>query len=190
MAAIQSIQMLNNLGHELLNLSFLSQPLFASFCLSLPLSASFCLSLPFSNSFCPLLASLSASLYLPVTLSGSLFLTPSVYLLHTLEDHFVRLRLYCVRPGTSLMSLSAAALNKCENTITIICGTWWLIGTFVAFRPKGRGFESRSSLHVRSLGKSFTRSCLWRFGMELRHSIRAVSGAPLSGSALEEVLYK
>ena len=31
--------------------------------------------------------------------------------------------------------------------------------------------------------KSFTRSCLWRFVVKLRHSIRAVSGAPLSIAA-------
>ena len=37
------------------------------------------------------------------------------------------------------------------------------------------------------LGKSFTRSCLWRFGVKLRHSIRAMLGAPVSssGSACE-----
>ena len=28
----------------------------------------------------------------------------------------------------------------------------WLIGRFVAFRPKGRGFESRFSWYVRTLG--------------------------------------
>ena len=48
----------------------------------------------------------------------------------------------------------------------------------------------RSSRHVGTLGKSFTRSCLWRFGVKLRHSIRAVSAAPLSSSRLEEALYK
>ena len=57
---------------------------------------------------------------------------------------------------------------------------WWLIGRFVAFRAKGRGFESRSSRHVETLGKSFTYSALVRFGVKPRHSIRAVSGAPLS----------
>ena len=56
-------------------------------------------------------------------------------------------------------------------------GVWWLIGRFVAFRPKGREFESRSSRHVGTLGKSFTRSCLWRFDVKLRHSIRAVVGS-------------
>src|SRR6218665_2237094 len=47
------------------------------------------------------------------------------------------------------------------------------------------GFESRSSCHVGTLGKSFTRSCLWRFGVKLRHSIRAVSGVPLSNRNLK-----
>src|SRR6218665_118934 len=53
------------------------------------------------------------------------------------------------------------------------------VGRIVAFRLKGHGF----------VGKSFTRSCLCHFGMKLQldqHSIRAVSGAPLSSSRLEE----
>ena len=40
---------------------------------------------------------------------------------------------------------------------------WWRFGRVNAFPPKGRGFESRSSRHVGTLGKSFTHSCLWRF---------------------------
>src|SRR6218665_3614355 len=35
---------------------------------------------------------------------------------------------------------------------------WWLISRFDEFRSKGSRFESRSSRHVRTLGKSFTRS--------------------------------
>ena len=27
------------------------------------------------------------------------------------------------------------------------CRAWWLIGRFCTFRPKGRGFKSRSSIH-------------------------------------------
>jgi len=45
-----------------------------------------------------------------------------------------------------------------------------------------------SNRHVGTLRKSVTRSCLWRSGVKLRHSIRAVSGAPLSSSGLEEML--
>src|SRR6218665_3917298 len=66
-----------------------------------------------------------------------------------------------------------------------ICEAWWSIGRVDAFRPKDHGFESRSIRHVGTLGKSFTHRCLWRFGVKLRHSIRAVSGAPLSSSGLE-----
>jgi len=58
----------------------------------------------------------------------------------------------------------------------------------VAFRPEGRVFESHSSRHVGNFGKFLTRSCLWRFGVKLRHSIRAVSGALLSISGTEEAL--
>ena len=71
----------------------------------------------------------------------------------------------------------------------VVVGLVWRIGKrFDAFRPKGHGFDSRSSRHVGTLGKSFARSCLWRFGVKLRHSIRAASGAPLSGRGLEEAL--
>jgi len=73
-----------------------------------------------------------------------------------------------------------------NSMILVISWAWWLIGRFVAFCPKGQGFGSRYGHHVGTLGKSFTRSCLWRFGVKLRHSIRAVSGAPLSSSRLEE----
>ena len=64
----------------------------------------------------------------------------------------------------------------------------WRIGRVDAFRPKGHGFDSRSSRHVATFGKSFTRSCLWRFGVKFGHSICAESGAPLSSSGLEEAL--
>src|SRR6218665_1564021 len=76
--------------------------------------------------------------------------------------------------------------NNCQAPTT-----WarWLIGRVYAYRPKNRRFKSSSSRHVGTLGKSFARSCLeWCFGMKLRHSIRAVSGAPLSSSGLEEAL--
>ena len=67
-------------------------------------------------------------------------------------------------------------------------GAWWVIDRFIAFHPNGRGFESRSSRYIGTLGKSFTRSCLWRFGVKLRHSIRAVSGATLNSSGLDKAL--
>src|SRR6218665_1017969 len=33
------------------------------------------------------------------------------------------------------------------------CGTWWRIGRVEAFRPEGRGFESRSRPQRRDLGQ-------------------------------------
>jgi len=36
---------------------------------------------------------------------------------------------------------------------------WRLSAKFGALRPEGHRFESRSSRHVRTLGKSFTHSC-------------------------------
>src|SRR6218665_1578125 len=71
-----------------------------------------------------------------------------------------------------------------------IVGHVWRISRVDTFRPKGRGYDSRSRRHVGTLGKSFTHSCLWRFRVKFRHSIRAVSGAPLSSSGLEEALLK
>src|SRR6218665_2525348 len=65
---------------------------------------------------------------------------------------------------------AAADNNNRDN-----CGARWLIGRYVAFRPKGRWFESHSSRHVGTLGKSFTRSCLWRFGVKFRHSVESAS---------------
>ena len=43
---------------------------------------------------------------------------------------------------------------------TTKCGTWWRIGRVDDFQPEGRGFDSRSSRHVGTLGKSFAYSCL------------------------------
>src|SRR6218665_2180263 len=72
----------------------------------------------------------------------------------------------------------------CTKSIHCIVGRG---GALVESMPLtgGCGFESRSSRHVETLGKSLTRSCLWRFSVKLRHSIRAVSGALLSSSGLE-----
>ena len=69
-----------------------------------------------------------------------------------------------------------------------LVGSVWRIGRVDAFRSKGHEFDSRSSRHVGTLGKSKTHNCLWRFGVKFRHSIRAVSGTPLSSSGLEEAL--
>ena len=62
---------------------------------------------------------------------------------------------------------------------------WWRIGRVEVFQPERCGFESRSSLHVWILGKSLTHSCVWRFDVKLRHSIRAVPGALLSSSGMK-----
>ena len=62
------------------------------------------------------------------------------------------------------------------------------IGRVDAFRPRGHGFDPRSSRHVGTLSKSFTHSCLLRFGVKFRHSIRAVSGGLLSSCGLEDAL--
>src|SRR6218665_468852 len=99
-----------------------------------------------------------------------------------------------MREGTdSLVPMSQEQLdirNKkaLASTRRVFCGAWWRFGRVNACRPEGRGLESRSRHHVGTLGKSFTHSCLWCFGVKFRHSIRAVSGAPLSSRGLEEAL--
>jgi len=40
-------------------------------------------------------------------------------------------------------------------------------GRVEAFRPEGRGFESRSSCHVGTLGKYLSRSCLSEWSFEI-----------------------
>ena len=47
-------------------------------------------------------------------------------------------------------------------------GHVWRIGRVDAFLPKGHGFDSRSSRHAGTLGKSFTHNCLFRFGVKFR----------------------
>ena len=80
------------------------------------------------------------------------------------------------------------ALYEVSTFLSRYGGVWWLIGRFIAFRPKGCGIKSCSSRHIGTLGKSFTRNCLWRFGLKLRYSIHAVLEEPLSSSGLEEAL--
>ena len=65
--------------------------------------------------------------------------------------------------------------HQSTSLIHIPHGTWYCIRRVEAFRPDARGFESSSSRHIGTLGKSLTRSCLWRFGMKLRHSIWVVA---------------
>ena len=72
------------------------------------------------------------------------------------------------------------------------CEAWFFIGRFVAFCPKGRGFESRPSHIVGSLGSwaspSLAVAVTLRRETPTIDSIRAASGAPLSSSGLEEAL--
>ena len=66
--------------------------------------------------------------------------------------------------GWTIRIWMCAILNR------LIKGVWgrgWRIGRVDTFRPKGHGLDSRSSHHVGTLGKSFTHSCLQRFGVKL-----------------------
>src|SRR6218665_1381474 len=96
---------------------------------------------------------------------------------------------YCLKHFIFIPSFLKTAMHNSRLKQTCFkCGAWWLIDRVNTCQPDGRGFESCSSRHVRTLGKSFTPSCLWCFGEKLRHSIRAVTEVPLSSSGLEEVL--
>ena len=86
---------------------------------------------------------------------------------------------FCSKSWNRILRL-ATGFEQMGHIWVTTCGVWWFIGRFVPFCPKGCGFESLSSHHVGTLGKSFTCSCLWCFDVKLRHSIHAVSGAPLS----------
>src|SRR6218665_2000888 len=57
-----------------------------------------------------------------------------------------------------------------EKKVEDVCGVrwswvWWFSGRFGALRPEDPWFESHSIRQVGTLGKSFTLSCLWRFGV-------------------------
>ena len=54
-------------------------------------------------------------------------------------------------------SVGDAAIFYAVDTVSHVdtCGAWWLIGRFVAFRPKRHGFESRSGRHVGTLDTVF-----------------------------------
>ena len=95
--------------------------------------------------------------------------------------------LQTTKAGSGTMNLGGS-LTRQASTTGSICHPHVGHGGSSAFRPKGHRFESRSSCHSGTLGKSFTRSCLWRFGVKLRHKIRAVSGVPLSSRGLAEAL--
>src|SRR6218665_1616411 len=56
-------------------------------------------------------------------------------------------------------------LSLCRQIGQHNCEAWWLGGKFGVFRPEGFRFESHSSRHEGTLGKSFTHSCLKRFGV-------------------------
>src|SRR6218665_601461 len=75
-----------------------------------------------------------------------------------------------IRPHrwTLRMAISSFLQDLCYWLgLYIHCGAWWLIGRVDACQPEGHGIEWRSSHHVETLGKSFTRNCLWRFGVKL-----------------------
>jgi len=85
-----------------------------------------------------------------------------------------------------MCTLHCMAAGQLNSTPVITSIRSYYSGALVD--SKGCRFESRSSRHIGTLGKSFSHSCLWRFNVKLRHSIRAVLGALLSSIGFEEAL--
>ena len=116
------------------------------------------------------------------TISGDIQITAE----HTFTQWIILLSLIS---GTCVLCVTdfKSAKNK-KHKLFLSAGTT-PIRSWICWFPAWllSGF-SCSSRHVGTLGKSFTRSCLRRFGMKHRHSICAVSGAPLSSSGLEKAL--
>ena len=92
------------------------------------------------------------------------------------EQHFLR------RHSVKVVT---AEVTRSQQLQSVSSGAWWLVSILVAFRR----FKSRSSRHVYGpwASPSLAVACnvsSWK----LRHSMHAVSGAPLSSSGLKEAL--
>src|SRR6218665_3014251 len=59
------------------------------------------------------------------------------------------------------------ALTVIVEFVVTHCGAWWRIGRVDVFRPVGRGFESRSSRHLRDLHLQLpvARACKLRYSV-------------------------
>ena len=73
---------------------------------------------------------------------------------------------YLILTTITIQMMISLCMHVCAHSHICIlithagCGAWWLSGRFGALRPDGRRFESHSSHHVGTLGKSFTYSCM------------------------------
>ena len=71
---------------------------------------------------------------------------------------------YAVLVDSNVSWIGILSANKhfTRDSASKVVEACWRIGRVDAFRPEGRGFESRSSRHVSrpTLGESFTCSCL------------------------------
>src|SRR6218665_65238 len=78
------------------------------------------------------------------------------------EDIYIqwwKLKAYCF-PKVALLAKAALGLSALSDPCERL-GAWSLSFKFGAFHPHGHRFEPHSSRHVGTLGKSFTRSCLY-----------------------------
>src|SRR5688572_3502756 len=63
-------------------------------------------------------------------------------------------------------------------------GAWWFRGMFGALQLEGCGFEYTSKPPRRDPGQVLHSQLLMRFGVKLRFSVRAETGAPLNGKSV------
>src|SRR6218665_2293001 len=77
------------------------------------------------------------------------------------------LRAWLLAPRIKILCNLEPVLSalQASHTVASSGGTLWLSGKVGALRPGGRRFESHSSYRLRTLGKSFTHSFLWCFGV-------------------------
>ena len=77
---------------------------------------------------------------------------------------------------TCLICMSTVSCSRfifC-NLYNLVGWTWWLIGRFGAFRPKGRGFESRSCRHIETWASSSLTIACSASACKLRDSVKCV----------------
>src|SRR6218665_533123 len=98
----------------------------------------------------------------------------------TFYEGFCRLLNQGFSPTHAIQPNRLTTLPPSHSQLYCIENIWWRLGCVDSFQPEGRGFDSRSSRHVGTLGKSFTCSCLCASARNSDTVSMLWSGAPLS----------
>ena len=81
------------------------------------------------------------------------------------------------------------SLTEQVEQIVYLWGAWWLSDKFCALHPRGRRFEPHSSRHEETLGKSFTRSCLYNaLSFSFRMTYWVIGGFRSGPELLSEIM--